>query len=281
MICPKCGKETKDDGVFCINCGCNMREYTEQMQANNANSAVYTAQMNNNMETGVYGNTSTTNNTVDPYGQTTVLNNNTVSLDKNDTNVNNEQMTDNTVNMGFAQATDNFSNANNNFASNNFSNNNNFNNNNFNNNFNNGYNNNFNNAYANNNFNGAQQNMYAAPSLTDHTSEFDQKDIQDNKLIAMVAYMFGIVGILIASLINKDSEFVKFHVKQAIKIEIVTYISALCGIVGIIPILGWIIAFVLVLFQLVLFVVTLIQFFDASKGNAKEAPIVSSFGFLK
>ena len=38
-----------------------------------------------------------------------------------------------------------------------------------------------------------------APSY-DHTAEFDAKDISDNKVIAMLAYLLGLVGVVIALL---------------------------------------------------------------------------------
>ena len=51
----------------------------------------------------------------------------------------------------------------------------------------------------------------------DHTAEFDPKDISDNKIYAMLGYLLGTGGIIIALLGAKDSPYAKFHVKQAIK----------------------------------------------------------------
>ena len=48
---------------------------------------------------------------------------------------------------------------------------------------------------------GQYQQYYQAPvDPYDHTAEFDQKDISDNKVFAMIAYLIGTTGIIIARL---------------------------------------------------------------------------------
>ena len=114
----------------------------------------------------------------------------------------------------------------------------------------------------------------AAPS-TDHTAEFSKKDISDNKILAMLPYLMGWIGIIIVLLASGSSPYAGFHVRQALKIQVVATLSVfLC----IIPILGWI-AFGI--WAAITFVIQLICFFSVCKGQAKEPPIISSFGFLK
>ena len=67
----------------------------------------------------------------------------------------------------------------------------------------------------------------------DHTAEFDAADISANKVLAMVPYLMGWLGILITLLASGTSAYAGFHVRQALKFEVVTI---LLGIV-MIPVL--------------------------------------------
>lgn len=48
----------------------------------------------------------------------------------------------------------------------------------------------------------------------DHSTEFDGKDIADHKLFAMLPYLLGILGTIVALLVAKDSPYVGFHVRE-------------------------------------------------------------------
>ena len=52
----------------------------------------------------------------------------------------------------------------------------------------------------------------------DHSAEFDGKDIADHKLFAMLPYLLGILGTIVALLVAKDSPYVGFHVREGIRI---------------------------------------------------------------
>jgi len=112
----------------------------------------------------------------------------------------------------------------------------------------------------------------------DHTAEFEAQDISDNKVIAMLVYLAGAIGIIIALLVGKDSKYAAFHLRQALKffvVELLTYIvtALLCWTI-IVPLAAPI-------FLLVLFVIKIICFFQICSGKAKEPAIIRSFGFLK
>lgn len=126
-----------------------------------------------------------------------------------------------------------------------------------------------------------QQPYYAPQPVVDpfdHTAEFDAQDISDNKVIAMLVYLMGAVGILIALLASKESRYVSFHLRQALKflvIETLTGLAvALLAWTFIVPIAGGI-------FYIVLFVIKVIAFFQICGGKAKEPAIIRNFGFLK
>lgn len=122
--------------------------------------------------------------------------------------------------------------------------------------------------------------VYAAPEPDpfDHTEEFDAKDISENKVLCMLVYLMGAIGIIYALLAGKDSKYVAFHVRQALKFEVVTIllgiVMALLFWTIIVPIVGGVcLAIVLVL--------KVICFFKICSGKAKEPAIIRSLGFLK
>ncbi len=112
----------------------------------------------------------------------------------------------------------------------------------------------------------------------DHTAEFTAKDISDNKVIAMLVYLLGTMGIIIALLGAHSSPYAAFHVRQALKF---TVIYVLMGIITVFLCWTLIVPLAALLAILVLFVVKIICFFSICKGQAKEPPIIRSFGFLR
>ena len=122
--------------------------------------------------------------------------------------------------------------------------------------------------------------MYAPPMVdpTDHTAEFDANDVAENKLFAMLGYLFGFIGIAVALLAKKDSAYVDFHIKQALKICILNGLLALAA-----GVLVWtfIVPFAVIIATTVLEVISVICFFDVCKGKAKEPAIVCKISFLK
>lgn len=109
----------------------------------------------------------------------------------------------------------------------------------------------------------------------DHTAEFDSKDISDNKVFAMLCYLMDFIGIIVALLATHSSKYTMFHVRQALKITVVSILSVF---VLIIPFLGWI-AFPIL--QGIIWVIKIISFFQICSGKAKEPAIIRSFGFLR
>lgn len=128
-----------------------------------------------------------------------------------------------------------------------------------------------NNKYYTNDYSSSYNDFY------DHTGEFDPKDIADNKIFAMLVYLTGTIGIIIALLAGKGSEYVKFHVKQEVKFIILTLLTSVVSLL-----LCWtvIVPIAALIFILVLEIIQIICFFSACKGRAKEAAIVRDIGFL-
>ena len=95
----------------------------------------------------------------------------------------------------------------------------------------------------------------------------------DKKTTGIVAYLTWI-GLVIA-FVAGDKEGAKFHLNQALVIMIT---SLICSVVGIIPILGTIVALVGGIF---VFVCWIIGFIAAIKEEEKQVPLIGKFQILK
>lgn len=129
---------------------------------------------------------------------------------------------------------------------------------------------------------GAVPPVYAAPVPAvdpyDHTAEFDTKDISNNKVICMLAYLLGTMGVIIALLASHDSPYTSFHLRQALKFTVVEILTTIAT-----AILCWtfIIPIAAGIFLTMLFVLKIICFFQICSGKAKEPWLIRSLGFLK
>lgn len=105
-----------------------------------------------------------------------------------------------------------------------------------------------------------------------------EDDIAKNKLFGIIVYAGSILGIIVALLGAPDSPFVRFHVRQALKLTICEAIIAMASLLlawtVIVPIAGAIAG-------IILLVVTIICFINACKGCMEEPPIVKNIAFLK
>lgn len=112
----------------------------------------------------------------------------------------------------------------------------------------------------------------------DHTAEFDPRDISDNKVLAMLPYLMGAIGIIVALLAINESRYVAFHVKQALKFIVV---QALTGIIGVLLAITFIVPIAAAVCNIIIFVLQIIAFFQVCGGKAKEPAIIRDLGFLK
>ena len=95
--------------------------------------------------------------------------------------------------------------------------------------------------------------------------QFDAQDIADNRMLAMLGYLTcGILPMLGA----RNSAYAMHHTNQALWIFIG---SLLCGLVCIIPILGWLVAAIGSLFLLVCEIIGIVR---ALKGSGAYLPFV-------
>ena len=119
----------------------------------------------------------------------------------------------------------------------------------------------------------------------DTTAQFDNEDIEKNKILALFSYL-GIL-LLIPLLAAKDSKFARFHVNQGLVLlicEIVVGIvtSILGAILGFIPVAGALLSSLISLVVGVVdIVLVIIGIINAVNGKAKELPIIGKIRILK
>ncbi|WP_251178692.1 zinc-ribbon domain-containing protein [Adlercreutzia agrestimuris] len=111
----------------------------------------------------------------------------------------------------------------------------------------------------------------------DWTAIFDSRDISENKVYALGAYLLGIVGVIVALLAAKDSPYAKFHARQAMLI-LVTQILLFCVLV----LLAWtfIIPALAGIAMVVLGVLQIIAIINTLRGKAKVVPLIGALKFL-
>ncbi len=112
----------------------------------------------------------------------------------------------------------------------------------------------------------------------DHTAEFDPNDISENKVVAMLVYLCGFFGIIIALIAGNSSPYALFHAKQAMKLVVT---GGLAGIVTVLLCWTVIVPVAYVVFTVCLFVIKIVCFFQICKGKAIEPAIVRNLKFMK
>ncbi len=113
----------------------------------------------------------------------------------------------------------------------------------------------------------------------DNTSEFDQEDINQNKVMAVLAYI-GIL-VLVPLLAAPNSKYARYHSNQGLMLFIAEIcLGVVIGIFSWIPVLNIIIGILGGLVSLLLFVFAIIGIVNACQGKAKGLPIFGKFKIL-
>lgn len=137
--------------------------------------------------------------------------------------------------------------------------------------------------------NGASQPDFAAQvasvnQTADTTGEFDPADIQQNKVMAVLAYLSWLV--LIPLLAAPNSKFARFHANQGLVLAITEIIygilySILSGILlAVSPYLVFITG-IIGLLGIVFLVFSILGIVNAANGKAKELPLIGKIRILK
>ncbi|WP_455581742.1 zinc-ribbon domain-containing protein [Dysosmobacter sp.] len=121
-------------------------------------------------------------------------------------------------------------------------------------------------------------------NTVDSTAQFEAGDIQQNKVMAILAY-FGVL-VLIPLFGAKTSRFARYHTNQGLTLFIVEIAwSIVYSILSkIILAISWRLYFlvnILGLVSLVFLVLAVIGIVNAANGRAKELPVIGGIQFLK
>lgn len=101
---------------------------------------------------------------------------------------------------------------------------------------------------------------------------YSPEDIEKNKLIAGLAYFIFFLPLIV----DKDSEFGKFHANQGLLLLLVAFIGN--SVLNVLPIIGWVL---IPLFSLLILVFAVIGLLNALNGNTKELPLIGHFVIIK
>ncbi len=112
----------------------------------------------------------------------------------------------------------------------------------------------------------------------DHTARFLPQDVAAHKLSCMLCYLLDAVGIIIALMIDKESDFTQFHVRQAMKFTVLEAVLAfaagiLCWTM-VVPVLAAVALIVLLILKFICFV-------HVCRGKAVEPVLIRKIKFLK
>lgn len=106
----------------------------------------------------------------------------------------------------------------------------------------------------------------------DSTSKFDANDIENNKVMSILAYI-GIL-VLIPIFAAKDSDFARFHANQGLLLLIC---GIVLGLIALIPI----VKYIAIIFDIVLLAMMIIGIINVCNGKAKDLPIIGAIRILK
>ena len=95
---------------------------------------------------------------------------------------------------------------------------------------------------------------------------FSARDIDSNKIIASLSYIF--ILCLVPLLLQKKSAYAQFHARQGLTITVAWFVL---WVFGIIPILGWIVAF---FGNILLLIVSIAGVIKTLNGESWQIPYI-------
>ena len=143
-----------------------------------------------------------------------------------------------------------------------------------------------------------KENVNKILDTEDTTKDYDKKDIESNKGMAILSYLGPLV--LIPYFVEKNSKFVNYHKKQGLNlflIEVIfgfisyiltstVQITKMCTVLNDVKIecgtmVPWWIIFPLRLMELVIGIISIVGLVYACQGKAKELPLIGKIKIVK
>jgi len=117
-------------------------------------------------------------------------------------------------------------------------------------------------------------------------TQFDAQDVEKNKVLAIVGYIFPILFFIPLVTEAKNSEYAKFHSNQQLILLIFGFaggigLNIITFILAFIPLLGRMMAMLLLpVFWLACLAFMIIGIINAANGSAKKLPVIGSMATL-
>lgn len=109
-------------------------------------------------------------------------------------------------------------------------------------------------------------------------SQLDPQDVEKNKPLAIIGYIFPIIFFIPLLTEAKDSPFAKFHANQQLILLLFAFIGFTASSILTIVFIGLILFPIIMIAALVFMVMGII---NAANGEIKRLPIVGGFDILK
>ena len=112
----------------------------------------------------------------------------------------------------------------------------------------------------------------------------EARDAQENKTMAILAYILFFIPLLSGA--HKNSPFVLYHTNQGTVLVLVYFVwyvitRVLGAILGIIPVIGWIIILAFNLSYLIFFALCIMGILNAINGVMKPLPVIGGYTLIK
>ena len=124
----------------------------------------------------------------------------------------------------------------------------------------------------------------AMENAVDCTAEFDPKDIEANKVMALLSYL-GIL-VLVPIFAARESKFARFHANQGLVLCIVAFVytvavNIVSGVLAVVSLSLFSLCSLLNVVSLAFFAMAVMGILNALNGKAKELPVIGRYKLLK
>ncbi len=106
-------------------------------------------------------------------------------------------------------------------------------------------------------------------NTADYTCQMDPRDISENKIMAILAYLSWLI--LIPIFAAPNSRFARFHINQALPLVIASFVLSILG--GVMTFILWPLGLLFWLADIGICVLIILGIINAAQGRAKELPI--------
>jgi uncharacterized membrane protein len=126
--------------------------------------------------------------------------------------------------------------------------------------------------------------IYTLPIMPGAPRQADIRDAQDNKTMAILAYLLFFIPLLTGA--HKTSPFAKFHTNQGIVLFLfaaaygIAY-SVLSMILAFIPVIGWALIMILGVVSVVFPVFCIVGIIHVVNGRMRPLPVIGGIEIIK